>query len=209
MTPAVWLGGVPEYRTLVHEIGHIVTGLAVGVREHQIEFLKPGLGEVARAGYSRLDLQPRAELPRILGGMYCQARVCPSTIEDGLLRNLLDLTLFAEPASVRSPASALPVMERHGFQGDWRDFFSVLTHAFTAERRQGAAKAAHANAASVFAERDFAHIIPACIKELLNWFGTPDENLPYSEHLFYPTTHIGALLDHDGPQGKPNERFAP
>jgi hypothetical protein len=58
-----------------------VTGLALGIQELEIEFLKPGIGEIARARYSRMNLAGDVELPRVLGGMYCQVRLCPATID--------------------------------------------------------------------------------------------------------------------------------
>jgi hypothetical protein len=195
MTPVEWLGATPDNKILVHEVGHIITGLSLGIQENEIEFLKPGQGEMARAHYSRRNLAGDLELPRVLGGMYSQARLCPSTVDDALRKSITELSLFADPASVEDTTIMMTVMEKHGFQGDWWDFFSVLKIGFKVKKRHRAAITAHARIAAVFEENHFADLIPRCTQELLEWLNTPDENLPYSIGLFYHIAPIRRLFD--------------
>ncbi len=64
MTPAEWLRNIPPNEALVHEVGHTLTGLALGIREHGIGFLNPESGDVARSHYSKQGLTSKVQLPK-------------------------------------------------------------------------------------------------------------------------------------------------
>jgi hypothetical protein len=195
MTPSEWLVEAPSNEILIHEIGHTLTGLALGINEQGIELLKPGKGEAARSWYNRLKLPLHLELPRVLSGMYCQAKLCPSALDANLSRNLVELELFTEPSIVRDDGPLLPIMAKCGLHGDWALLTGLLAGKTDPAQRLKVARSAHKKVAYLFEKHRFAEAIPSVIHDISQWLCTPDEDLPFTRQLFYPVTRIRSSLD--------------
>jgi hypothetical protein len=73
----------PERSTIVHEIGHMVVGLAVGIREQGVSFIKRPR-EDAQAYYDRSG-PPEKLVRRSLGGILAQIEYEPDSLAGDLL----------------------------------------------------------------------------------------------------------------------------
>jgi hypothetical protein len=194
MTPAEWLGKLPSKEVLVHEVGHTLAGLALGIQEHGIEFLRVASGDEARSHYSNLRLSSKVQLTRMLAGMYSQARLCPETIEQPLLDRLLNFKLFTIPTDLDENGPLWPVMCKHGFAGDWILFLDLVAKTHVPSQRLRAARAAHRKVASVFAERNFAQRVPRVLQDISIWLNAHDEWLPRAiGGPTYAASRIGSL----------------
>ena len=118
-TPAQRLGRVPPDSVLVHELGHMLVGIELGVRGASVEFLVNNSIDQARAWYSQMGLGPETIAARGIAGAVAQVKRCPDTIREPLRERLAVGTLFDSPSCLKKSGTIDKLMVSHGFNGDW------------------------------------------------------------------------------------------
>jgi hypothetical protein len=119
VTPLERLGCIPRGDAIFHEIGHLLVGFSIGIVEGGIEFLPPSSGDIARAQCNLPKGEPLRAIMRSLGGMHCQALLCPHSIVEDPRTKILATNLFSTIKSFELTPSLAQQFIDHGFVGDW------------------------------------------------------------------------------------------
>lgn len=115
MRPVDLLPAMPDDSVILHELGHLLVGLELGVEEGGIEFVTYACDEIARARYlGGQYVQAWQVAVRAFAGMYFQARLT-QVLSPGFQSALLNGSLLAP-----IPGDIDARMDAEGCIGDWQ-----------------------------------------------------------------------------------------
>jgi hypothetical protein len=114
MTPADRLAQFPPDAAIIHELGHTLIGLEVGVQEDSIEFPMKVVDEVARAWCKEGFASAGQMIERGLAGMYFQSLLTPDSLDAGFVASVLDGSVF----HVACLGDLAALMASQGCKGD-------------------------------------------------------------------------------------------
>jgi hypothetical protein len=185
----------PTKEVIVHELGHLLVGLEIGLIESGIEFTENDPHEVARAHYSKRNSVPEQVAIRSLAGMYSQAVCLPSSLEDELNELLLKCHLFKDSSVLAIDSPVAGMMSRHGFIGDWKCLILQAKEFSDAESPQlDGLRTAHEKLVELFGARNIQAAITALLNDVADWLETDDEELDYGGWVFYPRARAEKAL---------------
>ena len=196
MTPSERLKGSPPDEVIVHELGHLVIGVELGLPEGGIEFTENHPSEVARAYYNRSDVTPIQIIIRGLAGMYCQALCFPkSIIDDSLRAQILKHGLFLELSALAGNSPIAKAIRRNGFIGDWRCILHEATsNASNSKETLRLLHKAHGNLISIAKKVNLPRVVLRLLADVKDWMNTDNEDMPYAPAIIYSVNRARLVL---------------
>jgi len=196
MTPKQKYGHPVPDDVIVHEVGHAVIGIEIGIEDGGIELCDPQTGEIARSHYSNRNATPRMLIVRAIAGAYAQADLAREQLPEELCRQILDGGIFSDNIeSIREREVPIAVCEA-GFTGDWAN--AVLAAEKLCETPDAVLlelASAHAELRALYEKRDVRAKILAIKADFLEWLDADDENVPFSTSQFYGSSRLRKQLE--------------
>ena len=185
MTPLQKLGSMPDEELIVHEAGHWVVGLALGIEEAGITFFPPGSNLRTVANYSAAHVSANKKMIRALAGMYTQATCAGvSTIPNDLRERITKGNLFrkGESIDVHGPMSIM--MNSLGLAGDWHDLVA-LPRQRSPDKARVLLQSVHRRLINLFEANCLVKAVDRIVSDVNLWLGTEDEDVSYAPLLIY------------------------
>jgi hypothetical protein len=195
MTPNERLGSTPLDETIVHETGHLVFGLVLGITEHGIEFVEGNADEIARARFSLKGTTPRQLIIRSLAGMYCQAVICPGSMTKDLSQRITQCELFTEAGIFGGDSKGAQLMEENGFRGDWERICNQAQSFRDKAEAVLNSQKAHEETVSLFRELALQPVISAIVEDLKLWLNSDDEEVRMWLTIIYPISRARGIYE--------------
>lgn len=186
MTPLDRLGTMPAFYVLVHEAGHVLFGLTLGIVEGSIQFVEGPTDEVAKSHFSTRGVNPMNLLVRSLAGMVCQAALSPESVTDDLRPLITTCGLFSTN-EVFADTDMASLMRLNGFIGDWDRICAQSSQAFgEGPERIRACQQSHEQTVAMADDRQLQLVLREIVDDICVWARTDDEDVPFWPEVHYP-----------------------